>query len=72
MRFKIYTTNKSILENVASDFNIELDFLKEGCGEGYVSDGKYLRVFAYDSQVDHDTEINNFTEAYVNTKFFTL
>ena len=72
MRFKIYTTNKEILEKVATDFKLELDFLREHCGEGYVSDGKYLRVFTCDSHVDHNTDINDFTESYVNRQNFIL
>lgn len=68
-KFKIYTTKKVILDKVASDFNLELAYLKEHCGEGYVSDGKYLRVFIVDSHVDLDLNLNNFTESYLRKQF---
>ena len=67
IKFKIYTTDKKVLEQVAKDFQIELVYLKEHCGEGYVSDGKYLRVFCSLSYVDISTEMKDMTHTYLGT-----
>ena len=52
MEFKVYTTDKRDLQIIADKHKLELDYLSENCGEGYVSNGKYLRVFCKHSHVD--------------------
>ena len=52
--FKIYSTNKMVLDKLAHDFGMTLEYLGEDIGKGYVSDGKYLRVFVESSEIDQN------------------
>lgn len=63
--FKIYSTNKMILDKVCHDFGIEIDYLGEDVGKGYVSDGKYLRVFVENSEIDQNSSVADITPQYL-------
>ncbi len=65
--FKIYSTNKMILDKVCHNFDIDMDYLGEDIGKGYVSDGNTLRVFVKSSEVDQDHTILDITLQYVQT-----
>lgn len=55
--FKVYLNDINNIEAVAKKFNLELFFLEDGFGAGYVSDGKSLKNFATGSEVDLDNNI---------------
>lgn len=63
--FKIYSTNKMALDKVAHDFGMLLEYLGEDIGKGYVSDGKYLRVFVESSEIDQTSSVVDITPRYV-------
>ncbi len=67
--FKVYSTNSSLLEQVASSYGADLDFLKEGVGAGYVCSvfkgTKTLRIFIKGSHVDLDETIEDVTGEFV-------
>ena len=58
MIFKVYTTKKKELQVIANTYGLKLEYLAEDCGEGYVSNGEYLRVFCKHSHVDIEDGIN--------------
>ena len=72
IKFKIYTTDEHTLNMVSSEFNITLEFLGVNAGRGYVSDGKYLRVFCSDSHVDLCETVLDVTEHYIKKLPFVL
>lgn len=51
-KWKVYTNDKTKLEYLAGVFNLSLEYLKGNTLRGYVSNGKYLRVFSKGSYVD--------------------
>lgn len=57
MEFKVYTTDKKHLKAIADKYDVELEYLKHGYGEGYVSNGEYLRVFCKHSYADTSESI---------------
>ena len=52
--WRVYSTQEHFLRYLADKHNLDLDWLGEGNGEGYVSDGKNLSVFCKGSSVDED------------------
>lgn len=60
--FKVYTHNYETLKHIAKTFNLELEYLKGVSFGGYVSNGKYLRVFSEGSYVDESVDIKELVE----------
>ena len=64
--WKIYTTDPKFLEFLANKHNLKLYYVN-GSGIGYVSDGKWLKVFSKASYVDEDYMITTlYKEDYKN------
>lgn len=54
------------------DYGVEIDYLGEGVGNGYVLCGITLRVFCEDSCVDLDKEMKDITGQYILPERFVL
>jgi hypothetical protein len=65
--WKIYTTDKRFLEFLANKHNLKLYYVN-GSGIGYVSDGKWLKVFSKASYVDEDYMITTLYKEDYNLK----
>ena len=67
LEWKIYSTQEMLIRYLANKHGLELYYLGQGVGEGYVSNGKQLRVFNKGSYADEDYMITTlYKEDYKN------
>lgn len=62
---KFYINDHKTARRIAKDYNVELEFLREGFGKGYVINGCYMRVFVEGSHIDLSGDIQDLTGNYV-------
>jgi len=62
---KFYINDSKTAKRIAKDYNVDLFFLKEGFGAGYVINGCSMLVFAKNSDIDLNKDIEDLTANYV-------
>ena len=70
--FKVYIKDKKTLDSICKDYSLELDYLSKASPAGYVSDGKFLRVFCHNSHVDLSPDTKDITDTYKTKEHFYL